>query len=146
MCQNYVSYSNERYCYLLRDPQCWLNSIGILFQIVRKNARKFIMKSFIRQNTSYRKSIASYLQHILGMLAKGHFVKVIAGTRPRCACILASGGTILLLSAYWDPDGIKIDSVGTNRRKWRAVSNNVGFFFNFISWKQRNDITKRIPR
>ena len=45
----------------------------------------------------------------------------------RCVCILASGGTILLLSVYRDPDGIKIDSVGTNRRKWRAVSSNVVF-------------------
>ena len=34
----------------------------------------------------------------------------------RCACILASVGTILLLLVYRDPDGIKIHSVGTNRR------------------------------
>ena len=36
----------------------------------------------------------------------------------RCACLLDSGGTIWLLSVYRDPVGIKIDSVGTSRRKW----------------------------
>ena len=40
-------------------------------------------------------------------------------------CILASGVTILLLLSYRDPDGIRIDSVGTNKQKWLTVSNNV---------------------
>ena len=45
----------------------------------------------------------------------------------RCACLLDSGGTIWLLWVYRDPVGIKIDSVGTSRRKWPALSNNVVF-------------------
>ena len=45
----------------------------------------------------------------------------------RRACLLDSGGTIWLLWVYRDPVGIKIDSVGTSRRKWPAVINNVVF-------------------
>ena len=41
-----------------------------------------------------------------------------ATARSRCACLLDSGGTIWLLWVYRDPVGIKIDSVGTSRRKW----------------------------
>ena len=48
-------------------------------------------------------------------------------TDSRCACRLASGGTIWVMLVYKDPDGIKIDSVGTNRRKCRAVGRNVVF-------------------
>ena len=50
----------------------------------------------------------------------------------RCVCLLASGGTIWLLLVYKDPDGIKIDSVGTNRRKCRAVGSDVVFLTRFI--------------
>ena len=50
------------------------------------------------------------------------------------------GGTILLLLVYKDPDGIKIDSVGTNSRKWRAVSSNVVF----LTWfRENNEMTLR---
>ena len=41
--------------------------------------------------------------------------------RSRCACLLASGGIIWLLLVYKDPDGIKIDSVGTNIWKCPVV-------------------------
>ena len=43
-------------------------------------------------------------------MKQGHPLKIA-----RCACFLASGGTILLLSVYMNHGGIKIDSVGTNR-------------------------------
>ena len=55
---------------------------------------------------------------------------------PRCAYLLDSGGTIWLLWVYGDPVGIKIDSVGTSRRKWPAVSNNVVF----LAWFHENNV------
>ena len=54
----------------------------------------------------------------------------------RCACILPFGGTILLMLLYRVPDGIKIDSAGTNRRKWRVVSSNVVFLTWFHEKKE----------
>ena len=54
----------------------------------------------------------------------------------RWACLLDSGGTIWLLWVYWDPVGIKIDSVGTSRRKWPALSNNVVF----LAWFHENNV------
>ena len=56
--------------------------------------------------------------------------------------IPVTGGTILILLVYRDPDGIKTYSVGTNRRKWQAVSTNVVLYL--ISWKQRNGIARHI--
>ena len=53
----------------------------------------------------------------------------------RCAWLLASGGTILLLLVYRDLGGIKIDSVGTSRRKWPAVSSSVMF----LTWFNENN-------
>ena len=50
--------------------------------------------------------------------------------------ILPSGCTILFLLVYRDPDGIKIDSVGTNRRKWREMVGNVDVVF--ITWFHGN--------
>ena len=48
---------------------------------------------------------------------------------------LASGGIILLLFVYKDPDGIKIDSVGTKTRKWRAGSSELAF----STWFYKNN-------
>ena len=53
----------------------------------------------------------------------------------RCACLLDSGGTILLLWVYRDLVGIKLDSVGTSRQKWPAVSSNVVF----LAWFHENN-------
>ena len=61
----------------------------------------------------------------------------------RCACILASGGTILLLLVYRDPDGIKMDSARYKQTKMASGKQQCRVF-NLISWKQRNDIARRI--
>ena len=55
---------------------------------------------------------------------------------------LASGGTFLLLLVYGDPDGIKIDSVGTKDRNGQSKQRHR--VFNLISCKQRNGFTSRI--
>ena len=59
----------------------------------------------------------------------------ISQPKTRCACLLDSGGTIWLLWVSGDPVGIKIDSVGTSRRKWPAVINNVVF----LAWFHENN-------
>ena len=55
----------------------------------------------------------------------------------RCVCILASGGTILLLLVYTsrDPDGIKMDSVRYKQTKMASVSSNVVF----LTWFHENN-------
>ena len=68
-------------------------------------------------------------------MATGTSQITVATPSARCACLLDSGGTIWLLWVYRDPVGIKIDSVGTSRRKWPAVSNNVVF----LAWFHEND-------
>ena len=52
------------------------------------------------------------------IVALDHFMMFMPFPVARCACLLDSGGTIWLLWVYRDPVGIKIDSVGTSRRKW----------------------------
>ena len=72
-------------------------------------------------------------------------ITVAAIPAPRCMCMLASGDTILPLLVYRDPDGIKIDSTGTNRQKLQAVKSYLRLHPHILMWMRQKEGKLRSP-
>ena len=91
---------------------------GHVFHTSRQAMIKIYYSTSIRKNMVQNCSYFTQMKSTTTAIDDSNRRRNKLGLGSRCACLLDSGGTIWLLWVYRDPVGIKIDSVGTSRRKW----------------------------